>query len=168
MNKFKALMGALAVAALPMTASALTTITSNIDATNELDDGTDYGAVFTTRGGEAGSQLMYTFTNNTGGAVKIDTSGFTGPNIGGLVITFNGTTLTIPAGTTADFISFLDVGESSDFFLDYGVTNPNVSQGTFGTSLTVAAVPLPAGALLLVSAIGGMAIARRRKTAAKA
>ena len=60
----------------------------------------------------------------------------------------------------------LSAGDSFTFFFDYDAAGTNVTshQLTFST----AAVPLPAGGLLLIGGLGALGVARKRKAAKKA
>ena len=68
-----------------------------------------------------------------------------------------------PEGLGAVFVSISGIGKftSVGFFSDYG--QQGSVQPAFEFS-NVAAVPLPAGGVLLLTALGGLAIARRRKS----
>ena len=60
-------------------------------------------------------------------------------------------------------VELMGVSPTSPFYVLYEFGTP--SFGSFTGDLTLAAVPLPAGGLLLLGALGGMAALRRRKTA---
>jgi hypothetical protein len=51
------------------------------------------------------------------------------------------------------------------FNLDFGATGRPDTYGGLIDNVSIAPVPLPAGALLLLTAFGGLAVARKRKTA---
>ena len=125
-----------------------------------------------------GGTVTYTFTATQ--RVKIDdfitvaaNDSAGGANIPGILFGLNGdvthsfTTITVN-GTTANATEFLsgfilEAGESFTFTWD----NDTNGIGTVNTlvNFTVSAVPLPAGGLLLISAFGVAAVARRRKAA---
>jgi hypothetical protein len=72
------------------------------------------------------------------------------------------------SGAVANLTSFvIDIvfnGGSDDylFFADTGTLSPNDNGGPILDNVSLAAVPLPAGGLLLIGAIGGLAALRRR------
>jgi len=60
----------------------------------------------------------------------------------------------------------IDLGDDGLSLFSLDAAGGEYANGSFGQyKVTVAAVPLPAGALLLLSGLGGLAFARRRKTA---
>ena len=128
--------------------------------------------------------LSYTFTfENTSataqtfGASVATVLQSTAQFLGGMTAAWtNGDAVAIAQGTggisdpsrTQGFSIFtqLDAGESDTLTLFFGDTASTSVRGRAGLQMTVAAVPLPAGGLLLIGAIGGLAALRRRKAAA--
>lgn len=66
---------------------------------------------------------------------------------------------------TAEFI-VKATGNHTLTFAALGTKGDRVSYGGFIDDVSIAAVPLPAGGLMLIGAIGGLALLRRRKRAA--
>jgi hypothetical protein len=67
-----------------------------------------------------------------------------------------------PAASGAAFVKVAEDFNEIRFFSNYGLLK---DQAAFEFSNVVAAVPVPAGGLLLIGALGGLAALRRRKTA---
>lgn len=81
-------------------------------------------------------------------------------SVAGTSMTFDNTDLGNPDAPT--------LGLSASFVTITGFTFDRVAFGGTGNSMefsNVSAVPLPAGGLLLIGALGGLALLRRRKTA---
>jgi hypothetical protein len=68
-------------------------------------------------------------------------------------------------GTWTEVVSRFTVSTAGLFNLDFGATGREDTLGGLIDNVSIAPVPLPAGALLLLTAIGGLAVARRRTTA---
>lgn len=95
------------------------------------------------------TQVASPFTNLLNGTV-------TGPS-GGPPVTAVGLWTEI----TLEFL----ITQTGNYNLDFIADGTNNSYGGFIDNVSVAAIPLPAGGLLLIGALGGLALLRRRKAA---
>ena len=68
-------------------------------------------------------------------------------------------------GAWTEVVSGFTVTTAGLFNLDFGATGRGDTLGGLIDNVSIAPVPLPAGALLLLTAIGGIAVARRRNAA---
>lgn len=88
--------------------------------------------------------------------------------LGGVTVTWltGGNTTTVPEGTVGTFTldTLIGAGGSDTLRVAFGDPTTTIPNGRGSVDLTVAAVPLPAGGLLLVGALGGIAALRRRKS----
>ena len=174
--KKTAVAAAVSVALLPAAASAVTVDSSStiFDSGPSLDIlGGPYffGATFTNVDGAGmftfdffNSSATQTTVGVTIGTVLQSTAAFTG----GLTAAWlAGGSVTIPEGVTDSFqiSTLLGAGATDTLKINYGAVVGG-SAGRADLDLTVAAVPLPAGGLLLLGALGGLAALRRRKQAA--
>lgn len=171
--KKTAVAAAVSIAMLPAAASAVTLdATNNITNTGSFDIfGGPYffGASFS--GTDTSGMFSFDFFNSsatdktvgvTVGTVLQSTAKF----IGGVTAEWlNGNSIFIPEGKTQVFeiTTLLAAGSSDTLKITFG--DPS-GGGRADIDLTVAAVPLPAGGLLLLGALGGLAALRRRKQAA--
>ena len=86
------------------------------------------------------------------------------PATGNFVATFEATETYAPGGT--GFGSFAVNARGDTFTFDVGTGNDDKGVGDFsvaGLTVQLAAIPLPASALLLGGALGGLVLLRRRK-----
>ncbi len=169
MRTIKTLLAAAAIATVPLASHAITVVTNLDDApaVNNLSDMPFVFGGFTERG-EQGGSYSYNFFNDLDTPVLFGTTAFAGPNItDGITLTFSdGTVLDLGSNSESSAEIRFDQGEAFSLALDYSETGSD-PLGRFGFAINVAAVPLPAGALLLTTALGGgMAVARRRKSKA--
>jgi hypothetical protein len=87
---------------------------------------------------------------------------------GGLDLTYgqvSGPSGTYPRTVWTEVIATFTVATAGLFNLDFGATGRPDTYGGLIDNVSIAPVPLPAGALLLLTAFGGLAVARKRKTA---
>ena len=187
---FKAIVSAFAIACAPLVASAATMINVGDFVVENNTMAGDGEVISITSGGDAGSLgsyiAEYTFTAEkdlrVSDFVTVQTTGigaddvlevefgYTGATISDVAmfhdpgsVTFNGATF----GATSALDGFvLLAGESFTVFFERhpggGGKDFNVSNQF---SFLVSSVPLPAGGLLLLTALGGLGIARRKKAA---
>ena len=176
---------AAALGVLPMAAFAM-----SLGTIGNVDDGGTYDiadqpfffqTAYSIDGNDADT-LSFTFTNNTGTAQSLlmndDTvNQLTAEFVGGISFQFDSETpLHFAQGETGagSLSTTLGVGESTVFTVafgdtidDYpgevGSTPRGVTQISF--QIDVAAVPVPAAGLMLLTALGGAAALRRRKSA---
>lgn len=144
---------AAAAALAPVSASALTFFGSLTDGdTFALSSGSGtIGA--STFGAEGPASFTLTILNDVGSNVRLA--------FDALINTFTGGSITLDGVTVANnFVADIAFGTSADLVVSYGVLNPGE---TF--SATLAAVPLPAAAAMLLTALGGLALTRFSKRA---
>jgi hypothetical protein len=87
---------------------------------------------------------------------------------GGLDLTYgqvSGPSGTYPRTVWTEVIATFTVATAGLFNLDFGATGRADTYGGLIDNVSIAPVPLPAGAVLLLTALGGLAVARKRKTA---
>lgn len=151
------------------------------EGTSIIDDGTDlavdnnaaFGRVNTTNPGE-----NWLSSNDTDGILWNASAGgslFNSVAFSLSDIADTGATLTVTADGTAESFSGLGNGEVKWVVISFGSfidsakvslenTDGAINNDGFGIDdVTIAAVPLPAGAALMLTGLGGLAIARRRK-----
>jgi hypothetical protein len=163
------------IAMLPAAASAVT-----LDTTNNIGDGGNYdifggpyffGASFD--GTDGAGVFAFNFFNGSATdktvGVTIGTvlqTAFSAVFTSGVTAEWlNGGSAFIPQGVTSTFeiTTLLAPGTADTLKVTYGDV---VGGGRADIDLVIAAVPLPAGGLLLIGALGGLAALRRRKKAA--
>ncbi|WOI58423.1 VPLPA-CTERM sorting domain-containing protein [Palleronia sp. LCG004] len=170
MRKIQTMIAAAALAAIPAVSQAVTVVT-NINDGPAINNVSEMPFAFSgfTRSGEPGGTYTFNFFNDLDTPVLFGTTAFAGPNIvEGVTLSFNDDmAIDIPANSEASVDPIFAAGESFSLTFDYGSTGER-PLGRFGFAVNVAAVPLPAGALLLTTALGGgLAFARRRKAKAE-
>lgn len=145
--------GAVAAATLaPMSASSLT-VTGAVDGeTINFSDMTQNVGLFFDSAPESGSFSLMLF-NDVAASMRL---GFSTLFNSGETISVSIDGVTQP-GT--DFSAAVGFGNAVELIVNYAAT----SAGSFGFSL--AAVPVPAAAALMLTAIGGLALVRRSKEA---
>jgi hypothetical protein len=87
---------------------------------------------------------------------------------GGLDLTYgqvSGPSGTYPRTVWTEVVATFTVATAGLFNLDFGATGRADTYGGLIDNVSIAPVPLPAGAVLLLTALGGLAVARKRKTA---
>jgi hypothetical protein len=129
-----------------------------------------YGITFTGTDGAGSFEFEFTNTSATSATVGVTIGTvlqFTASFSGGVIVEWlNGQSVAIPGGTPAAIFNLstvLGAGLSDTLRVTYG--DPT-GGGIADIDLSIAAVPLPAGGLLLLGALGGLVALRRRKTAA--
>jgi hypothetical protein len=164
------------LAAAPLAATAATVELNDGDSVDLLSDSYFFDGQFGI--GDAGDTLTFTFTNNStssaaltlfGGTVQQTSAAFTGGvdlDFGTLVnldldqgedLSFEYDNLVVGAGSSVTLtITFGNV-------IDTGRREGGVADIDF--SVEAALVPVPAAGLLLLTALGGLAVSRRRKAA---
>lgn len=145
--------GAVAAATLaPMSASALTATGATNGDVVKFSDMTQNVGLFFTSAPESGS-FSLTLFNDIAASMRLGFSTLfdSGESIS---VSVNGTVM--PSG---DFSAAVGFGSTVELVVNYIAT----TSGSFGFSL--AAVPVPAAAVMLLTAIGGLALVRRRKEA---
>jgi len=140
-----------------------------------VDNNTSFGRANTTPGG-----FNWLSSNDTSGILWEASAGgsvFNSVAFSLTDITDTGATLTVSADGASETRSGLGDGNSQWIVITFGamvssadITLENVSGAIlndgFGVDdATIAAVPLPAGVALMMTGLGGLAIARRRKAA---
>jgi len=170
MNIRTILLAATAVMALGTAASAVTTINVDQNFTgNALFDGTSGNvATFEFTAGE--DLIVQNFIGVTGngqnnGDLNLLEFGVSGATIADQTSTFT----VIPTGGTAVGFGSLNgftlaAGDSFTFTFTYADSALESASGQFSFD-TLAAVPLPAGGLLLIGGLGALAATRKRKAA---
>lgn len=173
MQSMKTTLGAAAIALLPVMGSAATTVTTG-GTYDVLADAYRFEAGHQV--GDAGGEYTFTFYNSSstaaaltlfGGTVKQVTAAFDD----GVSIMFGDKFTRDYAEGETDFFRTtftLAAGETQVLTIMFGDT---VSVGRFGNgdanidfSLAATTVPVPAAGLLLLTALGGAAALRRRKS----
>ncbi len=109
---------------------------------------------------------------NSGTSANVLTSAqllcFSGCTLGSYDLSFDGTLLSsVQSGDGQSLSSFmLGAGESGDLVWDWSVPSTPALGGQVSTNLNAEAapIPVPAGGLLLISALGGIGLMRRRKS----
>ena len=76
----------------------------------------------------------------------------------------NGPSAQYPIGVWTEVVREFVVTTAGNYNLFFDASSESDSYGGFIDNVQVASVPLPAGGLLLIGAIGGLAALRRRKT----
>lgn len=179
--KYLAVAAALAMAPLGASAATLNPANSIVSAGSyDIDLGPYFFGVAMQA---VDGALVYTFsftnfsaTSQTFGASVATVLQSTATFLGGMTAAWsNGDNVAIAQGfggigdpsRTRGFAIFtqLSAGETDTLTLSFGDTVNTIRGGQAGLQMTVAAVPLPAGGLLLLGALGGIAALRRRKTA---
>lgn len=175
----KTFLGAVAALALVIpggAAYAATVTLSNGDVINPLDVGDEYLFETLLSGPGGPGSVSFTFTALAADAplpVLASTANVIGGTLTGAYMTwFDG--VNTYSGTLTSFGSpvFAIIGQASTLFTDPSALTQVLTFGWTGrsgssqVSVRVSAVPLPAGGLLLIGALGGLAALRRRKMAA--
>lgn len=175
-NIVRAASVAAALALGPVAASA-TTIVNNGGTYDLLADSYFFNGDFEI-GDKAGS-YTFDFINTASttasvvfGATVLQVSAAFKPGVAFLID--GQPSVSVVAGETTGFVDsfFVDAGETVSILVAFGrVVDTGLFAGgmadiDFALEASVAAVPVPASALLLASAVGGLAFARRRKARA--
>ncbi len=80
-------------------------------------------------------------------------------------VTGPGSNPTTEVGLWTEITRLFQVTTAGDYDLTFGASGTEETLGGFIDDVSIAAVPLPAGALLLLTAVGGFGIARRLRKA---
>ena len=118
---------------------------SSSDATTGIDGMTSYSTTTGSLGLTAGDYVLFFEATSNGNA---NWGSVTGPD----------------TYTDGDFVYQNTSGGFIDIFDPWIITFPTANDLAFSVEYSVAAVPLPAGGLLLLGGLGGLAALRRRKT----
>lgn len=158
-----------AIAVAPFAANATTML--NDGGTETIGAGDSFFFQLASAAGDAGSTLTFNFDNasaaSTTVAVTNATVGqFLASYTGGVEFAWStGGTSTVAEGATSatgEFTTTIAAGGSSTLTVTYGDVVAGLGD-TADIDVFISAVPLPAGGLLLLSAFGAVAVARRKK-----
>lgn len=112
---------------------------------------------FSPRDGDAGSNIIdYSLVGAASPVVNLLAGSVTGPASGPPA-----TAVGLWTQITAEFV----VTQAGNYNLKFAASGTNNSLGGFVDNVSIAAVPLPAGGLLLIGALGGLVALRRRMSA---
>ncbi|MBP1805975.1 VPLPA-CTERM sorting domain-containing protein [Rubellimicrobium aerolatum] len=174
LTNWKATALAAALAAAPLTASATTFVTPG-GSYDLLADDYFFNGDFDI--GDAGTTYTFSFFNSSTNPVQA----FFGATVlqvsaafsDGVTFTFGSLgPVTVPEGDTdgAETTLIVAAGESIDLLVEWGTVIDDGLLNGGGTAdidfaVEAAVIPVPAAGLLLISALGGLAALRRRKSA---
>lgn len=120
-----------------------------------LDAGTyELSFYYSPRTNQANSNgIFYSVAEASGSGSSLTYGMVTGPNP------------STPRGSWTEIVAQFTVGSGGLFNLDFGATGRADTLGGLIDNVSIAPVPLPAGMVLLLTAFGGLALAKRRKLA---
>jgi hypothetical protein len=175
----KTLIGAAAIAALPIAAGAVT-VTEGINFGGTYDVPGNYASTVAFSNGDAGGSLTWTFQNTSDTAQAVTLASATIQQFlnfayftGGTTTSLNGSSQATGQGAVDAFNleTVIGAGASADLVFTFGdvfETPGNDVVFDFNVASEATVIPLPASVFMLLAALGGLGVLGRRRDAAKA